>query len=344
MGGNLFSTERLKNDDYRNLQNEVLWRLSSLKKHLRVPDSFRNKQDHGDLDIVLPLPLVETEFLKKEFKITDKDIKVNSTVISFKYKNFQVDLCHFPVEDLDSAFNYYRMGDCSNMMGVIARSSLGYRFTHKGLVYPIKIHDSETIGEIVVSKNQQKIMEFLDLNFYEWEKGFYSPEDLFIWLSKSKFFNKKDFQFENLNHENRTRNRKRKVYSDFVEWCVGRKFDQEYVKPENLQQHLFRGLIHFSEEGYWIDRAKTHIENYVIMKNASRVFSGEDIARITELSGPSLGKVCKEFTEYLKIKHNLTKKLGYGSISSYIGSSSKSIIEEEFKNWYKLSRQIEFAK
>lgn len=173
MGGSLYTKKRLTSDEYQTYKEEVLSMLPLGRTYL-VPKSFHQKTSYGDLDILAPYyEQPKDQFLvgelKQIFGCSDDQINVNSSVISLQYKDFQCDFCYFEPEHLETAFNYYSHSDCANIVGVLARYATGYRLTHKGLMYPVKLKQEDQLGEILVSKNWARILPFLGLDYTKWE-------------------------------------------------------------------------------------------------------------------------------------------------------------------------------
>lgn len=302
MGGSLFTQKRLNSEEYFEFSKEVLNILAKTGKPLYIPDTFKHKDSYGDLDILTTLPKITNEQLIHLFGISASDISHNSTVISFGYKGFQVDLCHFNINEYDSAKNYYRQSDCSNMIGVLTYYVAGYRFTHRGLEFPVKLSPEDSLGSALVSTNQEKILSFFDLDFQKWKTGFDDPEDLFKWIIRSNYFDPEYFKFENLNHQNRTRNRKRTTYSAFVDYLDNKshitagKLANMYSKT----QWLHRGQLHFYDErsSWYSDYVSAVIKQRHIFNTARNVFSGTDIIQLTNLNGKAVGQVIQKFKEY----------------------------------------------
>ena len=336
MGGALFNNPRMNKETYDHVSQDVIQKLSPLK--VLIPESFLDKEDYGDIDFVVPFPIFDKEKVKQLFNINDDDISINTSVVSINYMGVQCDLCFHPEEDVLTAYQYMRNSDCSNMVGVLCRDALGYRLTHKGLVYPVKFAQDDALGEVLVSKNFRKIFEFCDLNYDEWLTGFKNPEELFHWITQSKYFNAEAFKFENLNHENRTRNRKRKVYAEFVEWLLNKEF-KNYEGTINKQEHLFRGMFYFYEEApypylRWTDQIEPLITQRYHWERARNIFNGSVIQELTGASGPMLGKILRDFNEYLKTTYHLTKAQGWGSITYFVADRTKEEMVELFNKWY----------
>lgn len=318
MGGSLYTKNRLHKQDYQVIEQQVLEKLKSIFPNTRiaVPDGFLLKDSYGDLDILLGQTDIPEETIKEVFglnkkgykvanRITGENYYINSNVLSFGYNDFQVDLIFMAEQDFDSTLAYLRQSDTSNIVGQMARFSTGYRLTHRGLLYTVKLDDSHKLGEILVSKDRKSIHEFLDLDHQQWENGFDDKEQMFAWISNSRYFNKDCFAFESLKHEDRTRNRKRSTYAAFVNWLIVNEFNNHYI-PENKQEHLFRGNLHFYEEsGFWIGQAEDLVRHHYEVKKAANIFNATDITKITGKTGAELGKIKRDFNSYLDMTYDL---------------------------------------
>jgi hypothetical protein len=338
MGGTLYKNPRMSKSVYEDIKQDVINKLAPRK--VLIPESFLDKDSFGDVDVCLELPVLNDDTIMEIFRITAENIHHNTTVVSINYRNAQVDLCHFEPENLQSAYEYMRNSDCSNMVGCICRAALGYRLTHKGLTYPVRLKQEDMLGEVLVSQNFKKILEFIDLNYNQWNVGFQNQEELFEWIIKSKYFNPSYFYYENLNSENRIRNKKRVTYGNFVEWLYLKELKDSNTVSENKQEHLFRGLLHFYEEhpknitGLWIEQAFPLIRDRYTTDIAKNLFNGRTIQDITGKSGPELGLICREFHEHLRTTYGLTRSVGYGSIPYFIAERTKDEMLTIFNNWY----------
>jgi 5-methylcytosine-specific restriction endonuclease McrA len=325
MGGNLFSERRVSLAEYNDIQREVFTILNT--PEAKVPRSFSEKKDFGDLDICLELPVITEEVIREKF-CTDKTF-LNTSVLSFGYKEFQIDLCHYPAEDLESAVNYMAFGDTSNMIGVIANYAMGLRFTHRGLVCPVKLKQEEPLGEILISKDMAAIMGFMDLDYNAWDVGFKTEEEVFIWISKSKYFNPEFFKFENLNHQNKTRNRKRAMYSRFVKWLEPGKSEGHICwnnyECKNKSEHIWRAMLTFGND--WIDAAKPLISEHRDEQTIRNTFNGNDIKLITGLDKKELGDMLCSY------------KASVGDWNNFVLARDKQSVTEHFKQWYEKTLQ-----
>jgi hypothetical protein len=318
MGGNLYSKRRVTKEEYNDIWRDVRSRLY-VRPEAAIPKTFFGKETFGDLDVCLHLPVLTKLDIQDLFGVDE--INVNTSVVSFPYRDFQVDLCHYPQEDLDSALNYMAWGDLSNMIGVIANYAMGMRYTHRGLTCPIKLKQEEPLGEILISKNMVGILQFLDLNWWTWLKGFHDEESAFRWISESKYFNADFFKFENLNHQNRTRNRKRAMYGRFINWCEGKSFINNHEPTKNKAEHIWRAALHFNFD--WIEQARPLIEEHATTQWVARTFNGDDIKGVTGLKGKELGQVINKY------------KSSVDDWNAHVISHCKEGMMDHFWKWWK---------
>ncbi len=221
-----------------------------VQDEIGVAPTIKQKETHGDLDILIGVDegdsfsartyrdlrwVMESEFgsFKKlttyEYfaKLSGHDPYVNSNVISFPYMGFQIDVTFYPKTDFYSALNYNSWGDCSNLLGRVFHK-MGLHFGHTGLSFWIRQgmfdnnitwSDNDHIYEkVVLTKNMADICKIGGFDYNRWKAGFDTNEEVYQFVAESKYFKKELFAFENLNHINRVRNKKRPMYAAFVEW------------------------------------------------------------------------------------------------------------------------------
>lgn len=275
MGGNLLKTwnlpeKRIPTDEYIRIQNELLDKFQQDRSISRMvgPSSIkligssrgvvapyiRNKETHGDLDIIMGSyqdsdVVVEWKgeqdfgkYLEKEFGY--KPFK-NSNVYSFPYDGFQVDVTFHPISEFNMAVDYSSWGDLGNIMGRVFHK-MGLHFGHSGLSFWIRQglfdnnlqwSDSDHIyDKVVLTRDMQEICEIGGFDCSRWMQGFDTEQDAFEFVVDSKYFDPDLFKLENLNHTNRTRNRKRGMYMRFM----------EYVADSNRVGEPFRSKHEYS--------------------------------------------------------------------------------------------------
>jgi hypothetical protein len=184
--------------------------------------------------------------LLEEFNYNE--LKKNSHVFSFDYKELQIDLILTAKEDFHTSIDYYNYNDLGNLLGRIAHK-MGYKYGHKGLSVIVREGDY-TIDEIVISKNTNEIMAFLGYNPVGRAFGFQTLEDIYEYVASGTYFNPEIFLLDNRNHKSRVRDKKRATYSGFLTWCEENKDTLTHYPWPSLDE---RGGCRLTEQ--WINLA-----------------------------------------------------------------------------------------
>lgn len=299
MGGNALKTvytRRYNRAEYFNLFNEIkfLATQSRLAYYFKLLPAYKNKQTFGDMDI-----LIHKGFMKKDIKfITDTfhptEIYNNGNVVSFDYKELQIDFIFVADEYFNTSLTYYSYNDLGNLMGRIA-NRMGVRYGHEGLKrVEYGENKNRVIAEIVLSKNLRKIFEFLGFNYDRYLEGFNELEDIFKYVIDSEFFSKNIFAYESLNHENRTRNKKRKTYREFLEYIQDLETDD--YDFNNKENYFLNRMNEYFPDAKIFDVVAEAKERESRKNLIKEKFNGEIVMKITNLSGILLG----EFIAFFK--------------------------------------------
>jgi hypothetical protein len=266
LGGNVkftSQTRRYDRQEYLQLEREVIAKLwvsfiftnytidGNIKQFLQPIAAYHTKESFGDMDIIINSDKLSSEWIPQlvlEFGLAHGDWSKNGNVLSFAYKNLQIDLIVTPPEDFQTSLDYFAWNDCGNLQGRLAHK-LGFKLGHRGAELIVKDGDQQ-IAIIELTKDTSKIHELLDLNHQQWRDGFNTLEDMYQWIANSKYFNKDIYLLENRNHYSRTRDAKRKTYSDFLLWCQDKEFENNYPHVEitervgyNIREPYFSELI-----------------------------------------------------------------------------------------------------
>lgn len=301
MGGKALhiGTERLPIQKFILLEKEVLEKLLHRYPMAKATKYFHNKKDFGDLDVIVVGEHVVYEadkaemakYLKETFDT--KEIFFNNGVVSFEYKNFQIDLILVKSYELETAHFYYSYNDLNNLVGTYVRNfglSLGY----DGLTIYLSDSSNNEHSSFIISRDPRKIYEFVGLNFDRYLEGFNDIQDVFEYVISSRFFTTSLFKYENLDSKNRTRNRKRKTYSTFLTWLDDNKIDRKFRWRKDTS------VYHKSIEKFFNVNLDIEIEKLntkvAYRKNLAVKFNGDIIKRlIPELSGVRLGQFINSF-------------------------------------------------
>lgn len=327
MGGNALKeleTRRVDRNEYMEIRDHVLMTLRNGKLGERkIEDilAYRTKPDFGDLDV-----LVETfsgESIDWMGKIKElfnpRQIAHNSSCYSFDYKNFQIDLILTPTDDFDSSYVYFAWNDLGNLMGRVFKK-LGFKYGHKGLSYIWRNPDNEfnAFAEGVISKDMRTIFEFGDFDYDRYMQGFDTLEDIFEWVAASKYFNPQIYLLDNRNHVSRTRDKKRKVYNLFLQWCADTDGLNQYPWAEMRERAGYHSTGNFFQEAIKLfpDLPTLNCKVLGLRDRELKVkgkFNGAHVARLTGLHHKELGIFIQNFVFYHGGKNEMYKKLHHAT-------------------------------
>lgn len=329
MGGNAIKTiplVRISKEEYPKLEKDILRNLDILfpnQNKFTIP-YYKNKKDFGDIDIIVekPKPITIRSIISM---FNTREIHVNSDVISFEYKNFQVDLIFTSTENLLTSVFYFSYNDLNNLVGRFAHK-FNLKFGHDGLSYVQRNKNESSVGKIFLTKEPREMYEFLDYDYDRYLEGFDEIEDVFNFVCSSKYFNADTFEYENLNHQNRTRNKKRKTYAMFLDWLK----DSEYSNKKfefNKDKDTYLEIINdYFPKSNLIEKIRIFKENEERISKVKDKFSGFIIMKlIPNLVGAELGVFINDFKNkfidiedfYRYIEVNEQEDINQLIISSY---------------------------
>lgn len=254
MGGNALAAqgaERVDKAVYMELMNEIFEKLNSIPGYygwVEIP-SYSRKDTFGDLDILCTN--INKDIFDKVLHLFDQpDHYHNTNVLSFLYKNLQVDLISMKPEDYHTAFIYYSYNDLGNLIGKIFHK-FGLKYGHRGLVMPLRDEDnsSHKFSEIIISKNPDKIFDFLGLSYSRFLYGFARLEDIFQFVVDSPYFDPDVFSFENMNNTARVRDKKRSTYNAFLEYIKDLEEESRLEWNKDKSEYLTK-IFKFFPESY----------------------------------------------------------------------------------------------
>jgi len=300
MGGNALknvNAVRLPKRKFEKVSKELLSFFKEIGVRAEVPKSYRLKEDFGDLDVVVENGGNMKEIVEKVRERFDpKEVFRNGTVYSFSYdlgngEFFQVDLIFVPVRNYESSVFYLSYNDLSNLLGRIARR-LGLKFGHDGLSLLLKDDGGQKIGEIPITKNPKEIYDVLGVSYERYERGFDALEEIFDFVASSDYFDPDIFALKSLDHANRTRNRKRKTYMEFLRYLdrvsppPGKKFG---VGKERIAEEIFARYPEVRE------KREAILQKYGRKKRLKEKFNGNMVMSLTGLKGEPLGRFMANF-------------------------------------------------
>lgn len=324
MGGNALKkvkTRRYTTSELEQVKKVLIPKLQQLlQTQIYAVKSYYGKPDHGDLDLLLQTPFRNVNlltFLKDEMGALE--VFPNGNVYSFNYDDLQVDLILIKKEHWETAKPFYDYNDLGNLIGKLA-NFLGLKFGPEGLKYSLydetRIHKLETV---FLSSDLKRIFKVLDLDYKRYLLGFNKLEDIFEFISQSKWFNKTPATLAALNSDQRHRDKKRKNILAFQEWVEKKnevEFKPKFTRDETLD------FIHKNFPEIGIYRVVEKYERDFKKKQfIAEKFNGRVIqSYFPSLVGKPLGDAIIKFKQYLDEEYN-----------TYILNTDIETIMDEFK-------------
>jgi hypothetical protein len=298
MGGRALAlvTRRYNKDEFYKLADELIPEIELLfNTEVHLIGTYREKETFGDMDLLVKYEGERPNF--KEKVLNRFSIKMdfnNNGVYSFDYKELQIDLIATKAENWEIAKVFFGMSDLGNFMGKLYHK-FGLKYGFDGLVYPYRI-DGKKMANIKVSKDPDKIFSFLGLSFDEWCQGFDTIEDVFAYVTKSKYFDPEAFSFKNLNAINKRRNKKRDNYNYFIKWLdeynvkpnSSWKFEEDKTKYWEMIDEYFPGFIKEIKKAQYEEEKRL---------KAKEKFNGWILINDYNLSPKECGLVIAKFKE-----------------------------------------------
>jgi hypothetical protein len=329
MGGNALKnvkTVRLEREAYLQYEQEIARLIAPLVTNFHIPRYFPEKETFGDIDIVYTTD--NPQFLDIVKGLLDsKEVAKNGDVCSCEYKNFQVD---FIKSHVDYFANHCCFLDFNDFGGILGQMTNRYelKYGHKGLF--IKIHEDHNvkhfIGEILLTSDPVRLFDYLKLDYFQFENGFSTAEEMFDFLYCCKFCTKQSFAKESVNVKHRRRLQHRPVYQHFIErlndldddLVLGNETAVSYQSDKTQFQNDM--LAEFGKLEEFHSLMEAHDNANVVRTK----FNGTLVNSLTGLEASALGKFICQF------------KGQYADFNSYILEASNEQIAEDivvcFKN------------
>lgn len=292
MGGNALKevyTRRYTKDEYFPVVAEVIDILEAAfpggDNWIEVIPAFASKEDFGDADILHTIPNLTKEVIQDLF--SPKQIVKNGSVISFDYKEFQIDLIYAPKAEFNYALEYFSFNDMGNLLGRMFKK-LGFKHGHKGLLYVLRDGD-HVVEEITVTTSYPAAIRLIGL---EARYNFETLEDIFEYVASSPYFSPDIYLFENMNHRSRVRDAKRSTYNKFLDWCREYRGPKCHFEDEDKQLALMKVFKQFPQFKLHYDAA---MNNFTLDKEVRRKFNGDIVMNLTSLTGKELGQFMTDF-------------------------------------------------
>lgn len=290
MGGNAIkSASRLSKEKFFEYQKELKLLFPELEPHFIK--AYRQKEDFGDIDVVV----LKTENLNIPKIVMDKlnpsEVYNNGPFFSFLYKDAQVDFICMSLDEYETACDYFSWNDLGNFIGRVARS-INFKYGHDGLSYEEHLDDHYKIT-VKVSNNIAAILQFLGYEVRPFINGFDTIEEILAYGASSTLFNSLYFTLEDQSHNDRVRNKKRKMYQNMLKYITDNNIEPKpKLTPEEREMFYDRAILYFGSK--FDDEVKEARAKYEVHKQFKVLFNGDIVEELTGFKGKQLGMFIKD--------------------------------------------------
>ena len=316
-------SQRLTMNEFNRVKSEVHAILDDLGIRWLDVDFIREKTDFGDIDIIVIDDRIPEKEIKNnnspakiildnidKFGITDELFINNTPFASLLYEGkYQVDFITVKPECAKYTQAYLSHNDLGNLLG---RTIKRFNMTHAmdGLFYDHYINNRTQRHRFLISTDPHEILRILNLDIEKFEAGFDTYKEMFDYVQDSKYFNPELFKFENLNNRNRVRDKKRKVYNEFLNYIDFNKTNELEYDPKVDYPWLNDSIAEFDIE---YDRRKAIREAvpgaYVMERTG---LTGKDLGNLIDMikvtyDNALIGVTQDQLNYYIDTCHNTYK-------------------------------------
>ena len=291
------ATERKDTQTFNEIAMELMFQIGAdLGLETAIVKCYHTKKDHGDLDLLVKVEhnMNYLDYINRTFK--PQATYVNANVISFDYKNFQIDFIKIQPESWETAQTYYSYDPLGNIMGKsYHKFNLSYGWN--GLYYKFR-NTHGSAEDIFITADARKIFEFGGYDYDRYLQGFDNLVDIYDFCIAGKYFNIETFKMENLTQIDRKRNRKRQSYHEFLNYVGESNVTKAFEFDKNKDVYLPMIESFFPEaklmEELAVLKEQDRIRNIIAQK-----FNGDMIMMwLPNLQGKELGAAIGKFKNF----------------------------------------------
>lgn len=270
---------------------------------MRLPHQINSKTSFGDIDIIVPTGHLEAVY--GVLRENELPFFTNGIVVSYlTHDKVQIDLINIEPSKVEYAVLYFSYGDHGNILGRILKHKLNVKNSFNGLYY---IYRNERVKkDILLIMDYNDVFKLLSLDKEPFYEGFETEYDLFNWIAGSPLIKEDIFKLENLTNKDRTRDRKRKFYNQWVQYLT-----TEDYKRINKNKHPEFNLYSYPHLAVKYNEYEKEFKD---IKSLYNKFNGDIVMKLTNLTGKNLGNFIANF----KRKYS----------DEYLNSSSEESIKQ----------------
>jgi hypothetical protein len=294
MGGKLFNLPRMPRDVYLEIEADVRRYLDrKLPGEYRIPRYYGDKPDFGDMDVLVadgPGWHALRAEIARDLGIVES--KVVGHVLSTVYRGLQTDFFPIPERYLESAYDFMSFNDLGNLIGRICRR-FDLKYGERGLRYVYRRAGGNYQVELEVTRDFERICQFLGLDHAAFRAGFGSLPEVFDWVIASPYFSVAPY-LDDADSNVRRRAPDRTTVARFIAYLTERGVDKR-VAFRDRSAYLPEVMAAFPEADLaaQIDRERTAEARQI---EIAAKFSGKRVMRVVPgLDGKALGELIRRF-------------------------------------------------
>ena len=294
-------TDRKNTEEFKQIGYELNTRVFvDLDLTSEVVRCYHTKADHGDLDLLIHMPIDKqvkwVDYIQNTFK--PQAINANGGVYSFDYKNFQIDFIPVKESKWDTARTYYSYDPLGNIMGKTFHK-FGLSYGWDGLFYKFRNHSGSNSADILLTNDAKKIFDFGGYDYERYSKGFETLEEIFNFCIQGKYFDAQMFEMENLKSIDKKRNRKRGSYHLFLNYLKDNGINTHYEFNKNKDSY-FASIEQAFPEAKLLQQINALREDDRLNNIASQKFNGDIVMYwLPNLQGKQLGVAMGKLKNHL---------------------------------------------
>lgn len=242
MGGNLFPTARRHTtDELTPITHNIMQLCERFNVKASTIRFLADKQDHGDLDIMVDRQSVSDAFTEHIYehydfrvngKLSDGKTITNTDVLSFLYNELQVDFIFIDSDSFEFATHYHAYNDLGGIIGASIRP-MGIVLGREGLYYNYEPIPSTGNRKIYLTKDFFELLDVFGLSRHIYEAGTLRDiDDIIKYVKDWKYFNVDYIDPQQMNATRRNRAAKRSTFTQVSQKCHALGLKSRYHKTD----------------------------------------------------------------------------------------------------------------
>ncbi|GAQ80512.1 hypothetical protein KFL_000560020 [Klebsormidium nitens] len=302
--GDATDGRRRSPEEYEAIKKRVLEVVTPLYDRVKVPRHIADKEDFGDLDVMVQgvRNPKHVEIIRE--KLQSKKDHRNSDNHSYEFEGFQVDISNAGPNDFDMFCVYHEFGDMMGLLGMQA-SYVGLKLGQQGLYLRLESKDAGEENnslikpyELILTTDPLKAFAYLGCDVQQYQRGFQTQLEMAEFLCRTKFFRPYVFRPSAAKYDARRRLLHRPMcifFRDYLALHFPEQMLEEFQPPPELipdikaiRDQAIRDFGKQAERDTWEVKARRFL-------GLRHKLPGSLLMEVSGYKGPALGEFKKAF-------------------------------------------------